>query len=395
MPVFQYKALRPQGKKVTSIIEAATVREAKEKIRELGLLAISIVPCARETKAKKMKQDHLIVFTGQLHQLLQAKIPLYESLVALEEQSRKEPYHMVVAGIMERIKTGKSLSEAMQDFSSSFPSLYRGVVAAGEAVGNLESALSGLSSFLQRQNKVRKQIISALIYPIMLALMMVLAISVLVFFVVPSLQVLFEDRTVPAFTQAIFSISAFLRNNFFTLIAGCGALIAGGAFCCKRPQYKEKIDAALLHIPFINNCIILSSIARFSRTLAALLEGGVPISNALHHAEEGLHNTVLRSIMTKVSARMIEGVPLSIEMAKYKELPLLFVRMVRIGEESGSIAAMLAHVATLYEEDIERTISRALSLLQPVLLLCMGAIVGTVLLSILLSISEFGSSFSQ
>ena len=391
MALFQYKAFHTTGKKVSSTIEAGNLQEAKEKIRELGLLASQVVLC-QKSSTKKMKQDHLIVFTGQLHQLLSAKIPLYESLLALEEQSRKESYHQVIAGISERIKTGKSLSQAMQEFPTSFPALYRGMIAAGEAVGNLEGSLSGLLFFLQRQSKVRKQVVSALIYPAMLACLMVLAIAVLVFFVIPSLEVLFEDRAVPTFTKTIFAISHFLRGFALEIVVGffitCGALF----FYYKKPQHKAALDRFFLRIPFISRYLILSSIARFSRTLGALLSGGVPIANAMSFAEGSLQSVRLREIMQKVASKMIEGVPLSVEMGRHKELPLLFVRMVRIGEESGTLPAMLAHVATLYEEEIERAISRGLALLQPILLLVMGTIVGTVLLSILLSISEFGSS---
>ncbi len=392
MSLFQYKAFTSQGKKISATLEANSFQEAKEKVRDLGLILVDLRAYKGKKASGKMKEAELIVFTTQLHQLLSAKIPLYESLLALEEQSRQEPYHPVVLGLAERIKTGKSLSQAMQEFPKTFSPLYRGLISSGEAVGNLETSLSRLSTFLERQNRIKKQVISAAIYPAMLAALMVIAVGILVFFVIPALEVLFDDRPIPSFTFVVLSISHFIRDFWYILLLFIGGLVGSVMYHSKKPKNKDRLHAFFLKVPFISKYLVISSLAKFSRTLSTLLEGGVPIASAITFAEGSLQNIHLKNIIREVSTKMIEGVPLSSQMAKYRELPPIFVRMVHIGEESGSLAAMLSHVATLYEDEIERAITRAISLMQPTLLLIMGLIIGTVLLAILLPISDFGAN---
>ena len=392
MALYQYKAFTTSGKKKSGTLEALHISEAKEKIREMGLLLAHLVEQRKTSSKQKLSKENLIVFTSQLYQLLSAKIPLYESLLALEEQSRSEPYHPVILGLTDRIKTGSSLSQAMQEYPHSFSSLYRGLIAAGEAVGNLEVALSRLSALLIHQNKMKKQFIAALTYPAMLAVLMVLAVGILIGFVIPAIEMLFEDREVPKFTQIVLSTSRFLRNFGPYLIVGSISAIIFLLRALKKPKYKAKMQKFLLKIPLVSRYVIYSSLARFARTISTLIDGGLPLTSSIVFAQESLQNARLYEIMERVEVKMIEGIPLSQEMSHYKEIPPLFSRMVKIGEESGKLSAMLSQVATLYEDDTERTLTRLVTLSQPILLLLMGVIIGTVLLSILLPLSDFGSS---
>lgn len=390
--LYQYKAFTKQGKATKGSIEAVNSKEAKDKIRDMNLILSHLEPQKKAIKSQQLNKDNLLIFTSQLSQLLSAKIPLYESLLALEEQARQESYHQVILGLTERIKRGSSLSQAMQDFSKSFSPLYRALVAAGEAVGNLELALNRLNAFLVYDSKIRKQLISALIYPILLCGLLVVAITVLAGFVIPALETLFEDKNIPQFTKIVFSASRFLREWGILLIGllSLGAIYLGTRL--KKPATKASIQKKLLSVPLINRYIILSSLSRFARTLSTLLDGGLPLTVALAYAKESLGNARLTEIMQRVEEKIIEGVTFSTELSRYKEVPLLFARMVMIGEESGKLSGMLGQIATLYEEETERTLTRVVSLAQPVLLLLMGLLIGGVLLSILLPLSSFGSS---
>lgn len=390
--LYQYKAFTRQGKSTKGAIEAVNVKEAKDKIREMQLILSHLEPQKKAQKSQQLNKDNLMIFTSQLSQLLSAQIPLYESLIALEEQARQESYHQVILGLTERIKRGSSLSQAMQDFSSSFSPLYRAMVSAGEAVGNLELALGRLNAFLNYDNKIRKQLVSALIYPALLSALLFVAIGVLAGFVIPALESLFEDRNIPQFTRFVFGASAILRQWGVFLIVGVISLGIYLYYALKKPSVKAKIQRKLLSVPLINRYIILSSLSRFARTLGTLLEGGLPLTVALAYAKESLGNARLTEIMQRVEEKIIEGVSFSTELGRYKEVPPLFARMVMIGEESGKLSSMLGQLATLYEEETERTLTRVVSLAQPVLLLLMGVLVGAVLLSILLPLSSFGSS---
>jgi len=392
MTLYTYQAFTKQGKKTSGTIEAITIHEAKEKIRSMKLLLAKLEVQKRASKKQQFQKDTLLIFTSQLAQLLTSKIPLYESLVALEEQARNEPYHQVLLGLTERIKRGTSLSQAMTDFPDSFPPLYRALIQAGEAIGNLELSLNRLSSFLGHQAKIRKQLVSAMIYPALLLVLLILAITILVGFVIPSLESLFDDKEIPAFTQLVLSTSRFLREWGGTVITTIVALVSYTWYRLRRPKTKAKFQRKLLKVPLLARFIILSCLSRFAQTLSTLLDGGLPLVNSLTYAKEALNNARLEEVMERVETKIIEGVAFSHELSHYKEIPPLFSRMVAIGEESGKLSGMLSQLGTMYEEETERVLLRIVQLAQPVLLLLMGGLIGGTLLSILLPLSSFGSS---
>src|SRR5262245_47647672 len=265
--LYQYKAFTRQGKPAKGTIEAINVKEAKDKLRDMQLIISSLEPEKQGKKKLKLSKDQLLIFTSQLAQLLSAQIPLYESLLALEEQARLEPYHPILLGLTERIKRGSSLSQAMQDFSESFSPLYRALISAGEAVGNLELALNRLNNFLVHDNKIRKQLASSLIYPALLAALLVVAVTVLVGFVIPALEQLFEDKNIPQFTRIVFGVAAFLREWGILLVS---FLLAFGFYLFYRmrtPKTRASIQRNILHIPLLNRYVILSSLSRFARTM--------------------------------------------------------------------------------------------------------------------------------
>ncbi len=390
--IYQYKAFTKEGKATKGTIEAINVKEAKDKLRELQLIVSSLEPQKKGSKRLHLTKETLLIFTSQLAQLLAAQIPLYESLVALEEQARQEPYHPIILGLTERIKRGSSLSQAMTDFPESFSPLYRALISAGEAVGNLELALNRLNNFLVHDNTIRKQLTSALIYPALLSGLLVVAVTVLVGFVIPALEQLFDEKNIPQFTKVVFSTAKFLREWGILLVACVVGLAIYGIYRMRTPKAKASLQRNILKVPLLNRYVIRSSLARFAKTLGTLLEGGLPLTVSLTYAKEALGNARLDEIMQRVEQKIIEGIPFSTELSRHKEVPPLFSRMVLIGEESGKLPNMLNQLATLYEEETERTLTRVVSLAQPVMLLLMGCLIGGVLLSILMPLSSFGSS---
>ncbi|MDB6081502.1 MAG: xpsF [Chlamydiia bacterium] len=395
MALYAYKAYTAEGKKTQGTLESTSEQEAKQKIRELHLILCEL----KESKDRKgfadLSKDNLIVFTSQLSQLISAKIPLYESLLALEEQARSEPYHSLVLSLSERVKAGSSLSKTMQDFPNSFSPLYRALISAGEAVGNLELSLVRLSSLLSYQRKMAKQLMSALTYPLFLAAMMFVSICILIGFVIPSIEALFEGRTLPWFTAIVFATSSIARDYWYFFVGGGIAIPTFLYFELRKPSVKAKLQRFSLKIPVLNRYIIHASLARFARTLATLLDGGLPLPQSLAYASEALHNARLQEIVDTAAAKVIEGKTISHELLRYKEIPSLFSRMIRIGEESGKLSPMLTQVASIYEEETERTLNKLVTLAQPILLIVMGGVIGTVVISILLPLSDFGSAMDM
>jgi len=391
MAIYTYQAYTRDGKKTKGSLEALSEQEAKEKIRASDLILSSIAQQGARAGFSQLTKDNLIIFTSQLTQLISARIPLYESILALEEQARGENYHPVIQSIGERIKAGTSLSKAMSDFPQSFSPLYRALIQAGEAIGNMELSLSRLTSLLSYQQKMRKQLLSALTYPLFLMGLMFVSLGIMIGFVVPSLEGLFEGRELPWFTALVFGVSSQVRAYWplVALLLGTGGLLT--YYQLRKQSTKIKIQKLLLKTPVVSRYIIHSALSRFARTLATLTEGGLPLINSLHYATEACHNARLEEIFKEVSERAVEGRVISEELKKYREIPPLFCRMLKIGEDSGKLAPMLIQVATIYDDDTERTLARIVTLAQPVLLIIMGALIGGVILSILMPLSDFGA----
>ncbi len=396
MATYLYKAISPQGKKSKGMIDAHSFGEAKEKIKAQGLLLLNIEEASVKTKpsGSNFNFDALVLFTSQLAQLIQAQVPLHESLVALEEQARGEKYHGIIEAISDRIRRGQNFSKALSEFPENFPPLFRAVVTAGESAGALGPCLEKLSKFYQKRMVMRKQLVSTLIYPVILSVLLVIAFSVLMGFVVPALEGLFEGKQLPAFTAFIVALSHFFTTYwFFVLIAAttCGLLTA---LWLKRGGIK-RIETQLMKWPLIGRYLVFSSLGRFATTLSMLLNGGIPLSQAIELSKEALYNKSLEESIGHARDKMIEGSRFSFEVSQIKNIPPLFSRMFRIGEETGRLDPILDEVGKMYEDESERLLQRTLSFIQPALLLIMGMLVGSTLLAILLPLSDFGSSFDM
>ena len=394
MANFVYKAVSSSGKRSKGIIDAHSMNEAKEKIKAQGLLLLNIEPEVNRssTNSKQLSFDALVLFTSQLAQLVQAQVPLHESLVALEEQARGEKSHGIIEALADRIKKGVGFSKALAEFSDSFPALFRAVVAAGESAGALGICLEKLALFYQKTRRVRKQIASALIYPLTLAFLLVVAFSILMGFVIPALEGLFEGRSLPPFTTFILALSHFFTQFWPILLTLVLGGIVGGYFWLRAGGMK-KIEHKLMKLPIIGSFIIHASLGRFATTLSMLLSGGIPLAQAVDLAKEALYNQNLEDAVSYARDKMIEGSRFSTEIGNMKLIPPLFSRMFRIGEETGRLDPILDEVGKMYEEESDRLLQRTLALLQPILLLVMGVMIGSTLLAILLPLSDFSSGF--
>jgi len=392
MDRFIYKALTQEGKKREGIVEAKSLDEAKKKVRALQLILVSITKKkTAEKNSYSLKTEELLLLTSQLTQLSKAQIPLYESLLALEEQTRGERLHSLVLSLGERIKMGKSFSQAIGEFPESFPPLYKALISAGETVGNLTLSLERLTELLAYQQKIKKQFISAISYPLFLLIVMAGVMTLLFTFVLPSLEKLFDDQPVPWFTEMMFSLSHMLTRFWPLVLLLFSSLLIFSVWHFKKASTRKKIDRLLLRLPLIKKYMLLSSLARFARTLGTLLEGRVPLPKALLFAENALNNAVLTPLFQRAQQKVLDGKSLSSSLLQYEEIPPLFSRMIKIGEETGKLPPMLFQVASMYEKDSEELLNRSLAVLQPLLLILMGIMVAAVILSVLLPLSNFGS----
>lgn len=393
MPLFNYHSIDSQGKKRSGFVEALNEQEAKQKIREQGVVLLSLSAKSKMSMKQALRGDALLTFTIQLSQLINAGLPLYESLSAIEDQVRGESYHRIILSLCEQVKSGVPLSEAMNTFPDSFDKLYCAMVAAGEAAGALGPVLEKLSQLLVRQMKLKKQISTAMIYPAILGGFSLIVIGVLLGFVVPSLEGIFADRPLNGFTSFVLGVSRVFRAYWWILLPLFAATLVGAIWKLRSPAGKIWIQKMSLKTPLVKTLAVQASTARFCRTMATLLQGGLSMIDSLRISRGVMQNVVLEEEVKSAEAKIVEGNSLSHEIARSPYFPKMVSRMLAVGEESGSTVTMLGKIAEMYEGELEKTLDRVMALAQPVILIFMGMIIGAVLLAVLLPLTDV-SSFS-
>lgn len=388
MVVYRYQAIDRVGKKQSGIIEAPTDKEAKQRLRDEGLMVVDLTVKKGSSSKEDMKGDVLVAFTLQLSQLLNAGIPLYECLQSMEEQYRQEKYHRVIVSLSSQIREGSALSKAMESFPGTFNRLYCAMVSAGEAVGALNIVLSKLADLLTKQQNLRSQIVTAMIYPGILAGFCMLVIGVLMGFVVPSIEGMFEGKQLNTFTTVVLAISRFLRGYWAIYVPLIFGSVAGLVFYLRTAAGNAAWQGLKLKLPFIRRLTIETATARFCRTLGTLLEGGLPLIDGLRIARETMGNAVLEEDIRNAEEKVIAGGMLSVELIKTGMLPVMASRMLAAGESSGTMVTMLNRIADMYEYELEKTLTRLVTLAQPVILIFMGGLIGLVMMAILLPMSQ-------
>lgn len=394
MALYQYQALDPTGKKRSGFIEAIDEAEAKSKLREQGLMVSQLAPKASVAPKQNLRGEVLQTFTVQLSQLVNAGIPLYQSLSAIEEQYRGESYHRIILSLCDQLKAGKSLSEALSNYPKSFDKLYCSMITAGESAGALNIVLEKLSLLLTKQNKLRKQIMTAMIYPGVLACFSLLIIALLLGFVVPAIEGIFAGRELNGFTAAVLGFSHIVKDYWMFYVPVLAATLYFTITKLRSPAGKLWLQKTLIKLPIAKTLIVQSSVARFCRTMGTLQLGGLTMIESLRLAREVVGNVVIEKEIQEAENKIIEGSSLSHELMQSPTIPKMVSRMLAVGEDSGSTVVMLNKIADVYEEDIEKTLDRLMALSQPVILIFMGSIIALVLLAILLPMTDM-SSFSM
>lgn len=391
MPIYEYQAYEKGGKATQGMVDAPSEIEAKEKLRDQGLMVKKLGAPSRKRSKHGLTGDHLVNFTLQLHQLLNAGLPLYEALRSIEEQYRGEKFHRIILSLCEQVKSGTPLSQAMSSYPESFNRLYCSMVAAGEASGSLDRILSRLGDFLQRQIKLKKQIVTALIYPGILAAFAILVITLLIGFVIPSIEGIFEGRQLNGFTLFVLSTSHFFQEYWLYLIplTALGVGLTVWQLGTERGRlWKERVG---LRLPLVRNLMIQASLARFARTMATLQKGGLTLIDALRLSRGVMQNHSLEIVLKQAEERVVEGKSLSQQLSRSPLIPPLVWRMLKVGEEAGSTEGIWNRIADIYEGELEKTLGRIMSLAQPVILMIMGVVIGSVLLAVLLPLTDISS----
>jgi general secretion pathway protein F/type IV pilus assembly protein PilC len=393
MPLFRYVALNLAGKKIKGVIDADTLDAAKEKLKKQEIMAITIA-LEKDKGEVVLPFDLLLAFTRELAQLLRAGLPLYESLLTIEEKYRTHKAHPLFLDLCDRLKTGNSLSSALTCYPKSFDEVYLSMVGAGEQSGSLGESLQQLALLIARQSRLKKQLGSALIYPAFLGVFCLVVVFSLLFFVIPSMQELFEGRALHPLTQVVLAVSNFANTYLVAIVSIILTVVLALLLFIRAPRGKIVVQKIMLVLPFVKTMIIQTALTRFCRSASLLLLGGVPLLDALALSRRVMKHPLLEKVVEEAEKKIIEGAHLSDQFKLVSYIPPLVSRMLAIAEETGRMAPMMENIADIYDEEIERSLQQVTTLLQPVLLVVLGGIVGVVLLSILLPLTDV-SSFLQ
>ncbi|MFH1459953.1 MAG: type II secretion system F family protein [Candidatus Omnitrophota bacterium] len=408
MEKYIYTAIKKDGQEVRGSIDAATLNEALTKIKQKELYPVSINKASEADKKKstsdgvnlnfwdkinffnlgrrKIKQQDLVIFTRQLSVLLDAGLSLVRGLQTLKKQARFEMMATVIGNIIDMIESGRSFSNALAHYPESFSKVYINIVKAGETSGALDKVLKRLADYLERNLRLVQKIRSALVYPCLVLLVSLGILGFIVVFVIPRFMELFENTGVvlPFLTLVLMKISNVLLVYWYVVVGISTVVIIGYKLLLKNYSFRYFNDKIMLRLPVMGVLIQKITSARFSRTLATLLSGGVPILMALELTKQVCGNEVMAQAVNTIGENVREGGFISAVLENSEVFPELMINMIGVGEESGSLDRMLSKVADTYEEEVEITTNMLAALLEPLLVIIMGVVVGIIVLAMFL-----------
>lgn len=398
MPVFDYRAVTPQGEFKTGQMTAQSEREVVARLQSMGLIPMSSAPHSppdRQVRRsfftshrKTLKHTDIAELTRQLAILLGAGLALDRSLDVAGRVSSFTPLVELIAEIQNAVRAGEPLSGALAAFPELFPAFYINFVHAAELSGDLAKNLADLSTYLEKSLALREQVKSALIYPAILIGVTLVSLGIIVIVVLPEFSRLFADMdaALPASTAFVLGAADLLRNYGYILLSA----LAGGVFYWRQkrtdPQWLYKRDERLLKVALLNDLIKKINMARFSRSLGTLLRGGVSLLPALSVARESMGNRVLVARLEAVMQSLRDGSGLAGPLASSGVFPEFAVQMIQVGEETGQLDEMLLRVADIYDQEVSTTTQRVLSVLEPVMIIGLGIVIGGIIMSILVAI---------
>ena len=398
MGAFEYVALDARGKEKKGVLEGDSVRQVRSLLREQNLIPLQVDEVQhKETRRRQgfslrrsISATDLALLTRQLATLSRSGLPLDEATATVARQSEKPRLQKLMLGVRSRVVEGHTLADGLATYPHVFPELYRATVAAGEQSGHLDAVLERLADYTENRQQLQQRIQLALFYPMILTVLAIVVVSALLAYVVPEVVKVFENtgQELPGLTQALIASSDFLRSYGVLVLILLAAMGAGFVSLLKQTRFKEQWHGFLLKLPVTGKLIRGTQTARFSRTLSILAASGVSLLDALRIAAQVIGNLPMRNAVQATIERVREGAGLAKSLEQTGYFPPMFVNLVASGESSGDLEDMLERAATNQERELQTTIAMLMGLMEPLLILTMGAVVLLIVLAILLPIFD-------
>ncbi len=396
---FIYTAIK-DTKTLHGTISAATKEEALSSLHRQGLRPLVVKPVSKKFpgkkfgKNRKVKRKDLVIFTRQLSTMISAGVPLDQAISTLQTQADNPYFAKVINEIGHDVQGGSPLGEVFAKYPNIFSDVYVNMVKAGEAGGILDDILKRLAAQVEQDASMRKKIKSAMTYPVVILTITVVAFFGIMIFVIPKLAKIMNDlggpdAQLPIYTRAMLSISSFMQSYAVLLIIlGLGAVFLARRYI-KTPEGKLKFHGLLLKIPVVKTIIVKVAIARFARTFASLMAAGVNVLDALEVTGGAIGNKVIENELKDAAKEVRNGKSLSEPLSKSKHFPPIVAQMLAVGEETGKIDEILVKVADFYEEEVSAVIEGLSSIIEPIMIIILGALVGLIAASVMGPIANF------
>lgn len=398
MPAYSFEALDPQGQTRRGVLEAETQRHARAQLRTQGWVPLKI---QAQQAAKKglqtviwesqvFSQDALAVWTRQLAGLVGAGLTLERALSTLSQEAETPRQRDLVASLREEVNAGATFAKALAQHPRAFSAVYLAVIAAGEQSGHLDLVLESLADDLQNQQTLRNKLMAATLYPAIVSVVALLIVFFLLTYVVPQVAQVFSSnqQTLPWLTSFMLGLSAWVQAwwLWFLLLVVAGTWVLRLAL--RQNDFQQRFDAAWLRLPLVGRLSRGYNAARFASTLAMLVAAGVPILKALQAASQTLSNAAMQNDAQEALVQVREGAPLASALAQHARFPRLLVMFARLGEQTGTLPTMLQRTAHQLREDVQRRALELATILEPLLIVVMGAVVMLIVLAVMLPIIQ-------
>jgi len=396
MPIYQWKGIGSGGKKRKGKLEATDERQVENFLKRLRISDYTIKDAPKDIvlMKPKVKPKDVMIFTRQFSTMIDAGLPLVQSLKVLGDQTENPTFKNALRDINNSVQSGSTLSDSMRKYPKTFDELYCNLVAAGEAAGILDSILKRLAEYIEKAEKLKRKVKSAMAYPVIVLFVAISVIIILLVFVIPTFKEVFAGfgKELPALTQAVVDLSELLINHFVLVAGGTAAL--GFAFFKggKTPTGKRLLDTFSLKLPVFGDLLRKVAVAKFSRTLATMLQAGVPIISSLDIVASTAGNKVIEEAIIESRIAIAEGRSLTDPLMESGVFPGMVTQMIAVGEEAGALDAMLLKVADFYDDEVDAAVDAVTSLIEPILIVFLGVTVGTIVIAMYLPIFAMGDA---
>ncbi len=396
MPMFRYAAKDQEARAVNGKIEANDVAMVIAELRKRHLTIISVEeekkrsfsPAAKGGSSRKISSEDIILFARQMATMIDAGIPILQTLEALEDQASNVSLKKILIQIRDDIRLGAGLSAAFAKYPKVFDNLFVNMIKVGESGGVLSTVLERLSSYMEKSEKLRRKVASAMVYPSVIVGMAGAVTTFLVIKVVPTFKNIYGSlgKELPPITQSLLDFSDMMQKQFIFIVIGAGLLVFAFFSFRKTSAGAYQVDRAILKMPVFGGLICKVAVSRFCRTLSVLVQSGVPILDGLDIVRKTIGNRVLEDVVQNVIQGVREGESIAVPLARSPIFPAMVTKMIAIGEQSGRLDKMLLKVAEFFDEQVDAAVEGLTSMIEPLIIGFLGIVIGFIVTALFLPI---------